>query len=390
MKKKNNQKSAPHLFITRLIFILIFFVPIVHLTAQSCLPDSTVFKTQEEIDNFALNYPGCTEIEGSLTIVDLDGHSILNLDGLAPITSIGGALTISYNYDLVSIEGLNSLTAIGGDLEMVYNSSLPSLTGLNVLETIGGDLYFEKNHSLIDFTGMEVLMTIEGHMGIGECASLKNANGLENLTVVNSLNFYDNDALESLDGMEGLNSVNTDLYIWYNSALENLDGLINLTSINGQLEIINNSMLNSIDGIKNIEHTTILSLGIHGHPNLSDCSKPNICAYVSIPTNEGGAVNNATGCNGHAEILAGCLVPVYQAGSELAVSIYPNPVMDALQIENISTKMVSYEVVDNLGRVVLNGEVDSESLDVSKLLKGIYYLKLNSDDQSASLRFVKQ
>ncbi len=35
---------------------------------QGCLPDGISFTTQAEIDNFQTNYPGCTEIEGDVTI----------------------------------------------------------------------------------------------------------------------------------------------------------------------------------------------------------------------------------------------------------------------------------------------------------------------------------
>ena len=32
--------------------------------SQGCLPEGITFTTQEQIDNFQTNYPGCTEIEG--------------------------------------------------------------------------------------------------------------------------------------------------------------------------------------------------------------------------------------------------------------------------------------------------------------------------------------
>ena len=46
---------------------LFLFVPlliIIHSNAfaQGCLPEGITFTTQEQIDNFQINYPGCTEI----------------------------------------------------------------------------------------------------------------------------------------------------------------------------------------------------------------------------------------------------------------------------------------------------------------------------------------
>jgi S-formylglutathione hydrolase FrmB len=53
----------------------------------SCLPQGITFTNQAQIDNFQTNYPGCTEIEGDVTIA---GDDITNLNGLSVLTSIGG------------------------------------------------------------------------------------------------------------------------------------------------------------------------------------------------------------------------------------------------------------------------------------------------------------
>ncbi len=57
--------------------------------SQPCLPEGIWFETQEQIDNFQNNYPGCTEIMGTVLI---EGSNITNLDGLQVITAIGGYL----------------------------------------------------------------------------------------------------------------------------------------------------------------------------------------------------------------------------------------------------------------------------------------------------------
>ena len=54
------------------LFLLLAFVAISHsiVFSQGCLPEGITFTTQEEIDNFQANYPGCTEIEGDVIIGD--------------------------------------------------------------------------------------------------------------------------------------------------------------------------------------------------------------------------------------------------------------------------------------------------------------------------------
>jgi hypothetical protein len=74
------------------------------LFSQGCLPEGITFTTQEQIDNFQTNYPGCTEIEGHVLI---EGDSISNLVGLSILTSIGGYLFIEDTQDLTNLEGLD-------------------------------------------------------------------------------------------------------------------------------------------------------------------------------------------------------------------------------------------------------------------------------------------
>jgi hypothetical protein len=73
------------------IIYLIAVVAISHSLAfsQPCLPEGITFTTQGQIDDFQSNYPGCTEIMGTVLI---EGNNITNLDGLNGISIIGGYL----------------------------------------------------------------------------------------------------------------------------------------------------------------------------------------------------------------------------------------------------------------------------------------------------------
>ena len=74
------------------IALLIFVLLLTHITANSqspCLPEGITFTTQAQVDSFQINYPGCTEIMGTVVI---EGPSINNLDGLNVLTAVGGFL----------------------------------------------------------------------------------------------------------------------------------------------------------------------------------------------------------------------------------------------------------------------------------------------------------
>ncbi len=66
-----------------------FILFTVNLFSQPCLPSGITFSTQDQIDNFSINYPNCTEIEGYVLI---EGSNITNLDGLEVLTSLGSDL----------------------------------------------------------------------------------------------------------------------------------------------------------------------------------------------------------------------------------------------------------------------------------------------------------
>lgn len=95
------------------LIVLLIILTTIDLESQPC-PYDLVFENQEEVDNFSIEYPNCSEIEGNVTIgIYPDYSDITNLDGLNIITKIGGRLDIRKNPGLTSLSGLNNLTSIG-------------------------------------------------------------------------------------------------------------------------------------------------------------------------------------------------------------------------------------------------------------------------------------
>ena len=64
--------------------MLLFFQLNENVKADICMPGNTyvTLYTQNQVDSFPINYPGCTEIDGYLTI---SGADITNLNGLSNI-----------------------------------------------------------------------------------------------------------------------------------------------------------------------------------------------------------------------------------------------------------------------------------------------------------------
>ena len=68
--------------------------------------------------------------------------------------------------------------------------------------------------------------------------------------------------------------------------------------------------------------------------------------------------------------------------------VYPNPVKDVLNVSGCGDSF-SYEIVDLTGRTIARGK-SAGAIAVAGLSNGVYFLKLQSADQQACLRFVKK
>lgn len=152
--------------------------------SQSCLPDGSVVTTQTQIDNFQVNYPDCSIVEGNVSIEDDNDtiDNITNLLGLNQITSIGGGLNISECDSLISLTGLDNITDKGTAMTIRYNDKLTSIASLANL-TSPGYLHFQiiENQKLTCLTGLENINSVIGSIYINDNPSLQSLYGIHNI-----------------------------------------------------------------------------------------------------------------------------------------------------------------------------------------------------------------
>lgn len=205
-----------------------------------CPTGDVTLSSQAEVDAFAVDYPTCTLIPGSLTI---SGDDITDLTALSAITSVNGDLNIYYNQSLTSLNGLGAITVVHGTLSVYQNSALTDFDALSALTKIDNSLSVENN------------------------PVLANLDGLSSLTSVGySLSIYYNEALASVSGLSGITSIDGSVSIYGNASLPNLNGM-NITSIANSLDITYNSSLTSIGGFSGL--ASVQSLTIAGNPALT-------------------------------------------------------------------------------------------------------------------------
>ena len=73
-----------------------------------------------------------------------------------------------------------------------------------------------------------------------------------------------------------------------------------------------------------------------------------------------------------------------------AMVFYPNPVNDRLYLKNSNYVSTLIMIYDLQGKKVLDGKVDSESIDISNLSKGIYIVKVLFPEKIMIAKFIKE
>ena len=356
--------------------------------SPSCLPEGITFTTQEEIDNFQTNYPGCTEIEG---FVAINGNEITDLNGLNNVTQIGGHLII------------------GGPIGA--NNALTSLTGLENLTSIGGDFTVMDNPVLTGLEGLENLTTISGNLTIGDyddiaCIGNPSMNSLAGLTNLTNLGgglyIGCNNSLINIDGLINLNSIGGNLFINENSSLVSITGLNNLTEIGGGIYIGlplgtedgGNDYLTSLSGLNSIEPGSIDMLQISNNDLLSNCDAISICEYLANPSGVIEIHDNAPGCNSMVEVEEACAnTSIKEKITDNIISVIPNPSKDKITISSPSINEITNLSIFNVsGEKVMERQLtETETqLDISALPRGVYFVRVQNEKMVEVGKVVKE
>lgn len=75
------------------------------------------------------------------------------------------------------------------------------------------------------------------------------------------------------------------------------------------------------------------------------------------------------------------------------INIYPNPVNEILNIENKYPQSISYQLISNDGKVLLEGNIDSDGgkqLNLSSYSSGVYHIRFLDDEKIYSEKIIKQ
>lgn len=366
--------------------LLIFCIILISFDGFSqCGSGTLTLNSQQAVDEFTVNYPGCTEFTGTLQI---SGSDISDLSPLSSITSIVGGLRLWNNPSLTSLQGLHNITNIGGNLELEgFNSPLVNLNALASLQTVGGMLSVQSFQNMTSIQGLSNLTTVGGNFLIQYLGNTDFTTiSLPNLTSVGRFNVRDNNNLIAID-FNGLETVGTTFHLYSNDNLEtaNFPALEEVgATLLSDFEI-NGGMFEIFQGI-NLENVDFSSLhtikgGIDFVQNnvLQDLGFENLTTVLrDIRISSNTALNSIDGLSG----LSGILTNVSIIGTNISnvdalenvtavgdLIIKDNPLLTNLDgLSGLSTVNRNIEIQNNDALLNVNGLNALTSINYGYLL----------------------
>jgi hypothetical protein len=227
-------------------FLLLILCFVLQNTCFCQCPQSITFISQNEIDNFPIQHPNCTDFTGQIII---EGYDIVDLSPLIQINS-ANQLWVRECPNLKNLSGLNGLDSVSTYLIIEFNDSLEDLTGLVNLQFVGSVFEISNNLRLEIIEGFSSFNLYENDLLIKENNSLTSIIGFQNLEYTNgTISIWDNPLLNNLIGFENLKTID-------NLGIEGLN-IIDLTpfSLLDSIENLSLSCPNpafSFDGLENL------------------------------------------------------------------------------------------------------------------------------------------
>lgn len=240
----------------------------------TCPPGDIYFGGQDQINQFIIDYPNCTEIAGHVGISTWSedtNNAVSDLSPLTNLTSILGDLSIEYNSHLSSLNGLHNLTYVGGSIDIAINSQL---SNISALKKINPNSFTSLNISenpilsvcnLPNFCTYLSLSTITHPRSIFEnlnncldevavvntCANTACPSGNVVLTSQSQIDQFVSD-YPNCSMISG--HLTLDGTLSGDDVIINLTGLSNIQNISGQLNIVHNTELYSLNGLDSVKN----------------------------------------------------------------------------------------------------------------------------------------
>jgi len=219
--------------------------------------------------------------------VQLYDTPVMNLDGLFDNLRVVHGLELTTNPNMQDLSGIPDGTMLNRDtldwsLFIVDNDAMTSLAGLPAsLAALPGGISVVDNDSLPDLTGLDGLKSVDGNVYIGKRYPINIGDPCDWSVQVGG-----NANIQSLAGLSSIEEVSGDLVIACNPELLSLDAFPQLETVGGSLLLLDNGGLADLTGLggvggnlKTIEGT----YGVRCSPKLDLTAVEAVAAEVTPP-----------------------------------------------------------------------------------------------------------
>lgn len=190
---------------------------------------------------------------------------------------------------------------------------------------------------------------------------------------------------QNVDNWNTSNVVNTE-FMFENATNFNQNlGNWNLASLSTAMFMLNNTGLDCLNYSRTIKGWSLNSIT----PNNIYLANVSPSKYASDITTDR---NNllAKGWFFQGDTLGPCSVlSTSEVSSKDLFTIYPNPVTDFIHIKNLKSSNATYKIIDAGGRIVSQGKVSEDQIDIRNLVKGNYILQVKTQHAVKNLKFIK-
>lgn len=316
---------------------------------QFFFPRSANIASLEGIEAFVnLTKLNCSQ--NALTSLDISQNILLE--------ELGCFFNDLTSLDVSMLPNLKILDCDLNDLTVLNVSQNPNLEHLHVPSNEISTIDLSQNPLLANFDGAENNFT---DLDFSQNPNLDVVSLEQN--EISAINFSQNPLLRIVD--------------LHQNSLETID-----LSLNTNLEKLwcyeNN--LNSLN-IKNGNNTMINLLDAENNPNLS-------CIEVDDPVF---ANSQSTWKKDDGTIYSENCLLGFQDFSHDSIVLFPNPANETIFIEpSIALAIQSWQIYDMQGKRVLESSSMTNSIDVSKLETGLFFINIKSQKGKITKRFLKQ
>ena len=127
--------------------------------------------------------------------------------------------------------------------------------------------------------------------------------------------------------------------------------------------------------------------------NFSEISGETSQSFTATSNGDYAVVVTENGCTDTSECVSIDMVSLKEDLNHNELIIYPNPTNDILNITGLAEMEggIEYSIYDNLGRLVLNGNLtdQTQSINCAEIARGLYTLQIISSNKTYSRQFFK-